>query len=134
MHNTFTAQSDVDWALQYSDRLWWCLCPKANLYIEGRLPDVDMLASSVSKRIVIGTDSYASNTSLSILEELKTLAHHFPDLSLQELISWSTKNGAEFFGWKELGTLEKGKRPGINLITGVKEGRLTDGSAVTKLI
>jgi cytosine/adenosine deaminase-related metal-dependent hydrolase len=51
---------------------------------------------------------------------MKTISHHAPFIELGTLITWATKNGAEFlrFGDK-LGTLEKGKQPGINLIEGV---------------
>lgn len=136
VHNTFTQPEDVDWVLRYTPQAWWCLCPNANRYIEGRLPDIPMLSSKAHDRIAIGTDSYASNSSLSILEELKTIAAEYPDIPLDSLLQWSSKNGAAFFGWKDLGTLEKGKRPGINLLTGVdvSGGRLTASSGVRPLL
>ncbi len=34
VHNTFTSQADVDFALAQHKDLYWCLCPNANLYIE----------------------------------------------------------------------------------------------------
>src|SRR5215217_2141187 len=43
VHNTFTSAEDVAFAEAAHKSLFWCLCPKANLYIENRLPDVDML-------------------------------------------------------------------------------------------
>jgi cytosine/adenosine deaminase-related metal-dependent hydrolase len=136
VHNTFTLPEDVDWVLRYTPQAWWCLCPNANRYIENRLPDISMLAGKVNDRIVIGTDSYASNTSLSILDELKTITAEFPQLPLDTLLRWSAKNGAGFFGWKDLGTLEAGKRPGINLLTGVDAagGRLTASANVQPLV
>lgn len=114
VHNTFTAKEDIEWAKNYSDVLWWCLCPNANLFIENRLPDVEMLAEHVPGRITIGTDSYASNGSLSILDELKTLTKIFPGIPLETLIGWATCNGAEFLGFSTMGSIEKGKKPGLN--------------------
>jgi cytosine/adenosine deaminase-related metal-dependent hydrolase len=120
VHNTYTQKKDVDWVKNYSDMVWWCLCPNANLFIENRLPDVTMLAQEVSDRITIGTDSYASNWSLSVLDEIKTLSERFPEIPLEELIRWASKNGAEFLGVsKTLGTIEKGKKPGLNHLVDV---------------
>ncbi|HIO68792.1 MAG TPA: amidohydrolase, partial [Flavobacteriales bacterium] len=43
-----------------------------------------------------------------------------PSIELATLISWATNNGAKFLGVdSELGSFEKGKRPGINLIYNV---------------
>ena len=136
VHNTYTTQEDINWAHLYSPDIYWCFCPNANLYIENRLPDFQVFIDN-SCRILTGTDSYASNRSLSILEELKTISEHAPKISLDTLLRWSTLNGAEFFGWKnELGSLEKGKKPGLNLITGVNTDTLslTPSSAVKPLI
>jgi cytosine/adenosine deaminase-related metal-dependent hydrolase len=77
--------------------LYWCLCPNSNLYIEQKMPPVDLLVSEGCP-IVIGTDSLSSNTSLSIINELKTIHSHFPSFSLETLIGWATINGAKALG------------------------------------
>ena len=59
--------------------LFFCLCPSANLYIGNGLPDMDLLMQS-GFPIVLGTDSLASNTQLSILAEMKVLKEHFPQI------------------------------------------------------
>lgn len=124
VHNTFTSREDVEWAAGESPETWWCFCPKANLYIENRLPDITNFRP-VFNRILLGTDSLASNHGLSILEEMKTLLFRNPWLSLQEVMPWATRNGARFFGLEQtFGSLEKGKRPGINLLEGVDTERL----------
>ncbi len=136
VHNTYSTPEDINWAHLYSSVLYWCFCPNANLYIENRLPDFQSFIES-SCRILVGTDSYASNKSLSILEELKTISHHSPKIKLDTMLRWSTLNGAEFFGWKkQLGSFEKGKCPGINLITDVNTETLslTVSSAVKPLV
>jgi len=136
VHNTYTGVNDIETAESHSRNIWWCFCPNANLYIEGQLPDVGLFVSKGVK-ITIGTDSYASNTSLSVLEELKTISHRFPAISLETLLMWATRNGADLLGFqKELGTFEIGKTPGINLIENIdlKTLRLTKDSRVRKLI
>ena len=62
--------------------------------------------------ICVGTDSLASNDSLSIVEELKAI----PDVPLPELYAWATINGARALGMEsDMGSVEVGKRCGLVL-------------------
>ncbi len=113
--------------------LFWCTCPNANLYIENKLPGYNnFIAENVC--ITIGTDSLASNRSLSVLDELKTIAKHYPEISLQTLLLWATKNGADFLGFKQLGTIEKGKKPGLNLLKNMDGLKISEKTEVQKLV
>ncbi|HOW31512.1 MAG TPA: amidohydrolase family protein, partial [Bacteroidales bacterium] len=112
VHNTFATGADIGFARQNFPQLTWCFCPNANQYIENRLPDIPLFIENECD-IVLGTDSLASNYQLSILEEMKTISKHFPFIPLQEMLGWATLNGARFFGFDKLGSLEKGKSPGI---------------------
>lgn len=112
VHNTFTSDADIAFAQNSGYRLHWCLCPNANLYIEGRMPPVDMLRKH-GVSIVLGTDSLASNHVLSILEEVKTLQRHCGNLPLEEMLSWATRNGARALDCGGVGSFEKGGRPGL---------------------
>lgn len=132
VHNTYTTSEDVERARELG-KPWWCLCPGANMYIESRLPNVPMFIEK-GLQLVLGTDSLASNDSLSILEEMKLLAKHFPEIGLEQLLRWATRNGAAFFGWNHLGTFEKGKRPGVNLITGLDGIGFKEDTSVKPLI
>jgi aminodeoxyfutalosine deaminase len=119
VHNTVSEKEDIAFAKEHFKNLYWCFCPNSNLYIENKLPDFGIFMDEGCK-ITLGTDSLAANHSLSILDEMKTIAHHAPFIELEKLISWATRNGAEFLHFDDkLGTLEKGKQPGINLIQGV---------------
>ena len=134
VHNTFTNKEDIEWANNYSKMIWWCFCPNANLYIENALPDFSLF-KNLKNRLTIGTDSLASNQNLSVLEELKTIQNNTNSFSLDDLLKMATQNGADFFEFKELGSFEKGKIPGVNLITNVdlKGLKLTPQSAIKKL-
>lgn len=118
VHNTFTRASDINFLKENNlfDRIWLSLCPKANLYIEGQLPDVPMLQNQNCK-ITIGTDSLASNDTLSILDEMIEIQTTFPEISIETLLTFATKNGADYFGWNDLGAFTPGARPGIINIT-----------------
>src|SRR3546814_2174391 len=65
---------------------------------------------------------------------MKILSRHFPQIGLEQLLQWATLNAARFFGWDHLGSFEKGKRPGVNLITGVTAGRLGEDVRVRSLV
>jgi cytosine/adenosine deaminase-related metal-dependent hydrolase len=150
VHNTYTSKEYILWAINYfkdeSDKisdlksqisnLFWCFCPNANLYIENNLPDYQSFIDA-GAICTIGTDSLASNHSLSVLDELKVITKHSPQISLQTLLTWATLNGASFLGFdKELGSIEKGKSPGLNLITDVDLNtlRITPDSKIKKLL
>jgi cytosine/adenosine deaminase-related metal-dependent hydrolase len=86
------------------------------MYIENALPPVEMLRKK-NANIVIGTDSLSSNVSLQMLDELKMLQQHFPLLSLHEILSWATLNGAKALGVDaRFGSFEVGKQPGVVLL------------------
>lgn len=115
VHNTVSNKADITFAKAHNPNLYWCLCPQANLYIENALPNVDLLIDEKVK-ITLGTDSLASNHQLNILSEMITLQKH-KQVTFEKLLSWATINGAEFLALdKELGTIEPGKKPGLNLI------------------
>ena len=115
VHNTFSSKADVNYAKTQHHKLYWCLCPNANLYIENALPDVEVLKNEAVK-ITLGTDSLASNHQLNILAEMQTL-QEYQNISFEELLTWATLNGAEFLGIdSQYGSLSEGKKPGINLI------------------
>lgn len=115
VHNTF-AEKDLIEKIRIRENLYWCLCPNSNKFIENRIPPVDLLIEE-NCDLVIGTDSLASNNSLSILSELITLQENFPSLSIPELIKWGTINGARALGEDDnYGKIEPGKKPGLVLI------------------
>jgi len=144
VHNTFTTSEDLKWVEQITHRsfshltsqvpdLFWCTCPNANLFIENKLPDYNLFVTE-NLKMTMGTDSLASNWSLSILDEIKTISKHVPEISLQNLLTWATKNGAEFMDLNDLGTIEKGKKPGLNLLENVDGIKITEKTSVKKLI
>ena len=117
VHNTYMARQELRWAMANHKRLFFCACPRANLYIEGRVPDV-MMWLDEGATVCIGTDSLASNQSLSMADEMNTLLREVKGLSLHQAIGMATLNGAKALGLDQrLGSLEKGKRPGVVLIT-----------------
>ncbi|MEK7224461.1 MAG: amidohydrolase family protein [Bacteroidota bacterium] len=126
VHNVHTSEEDIAFAKNSGLQLHWCLCPNANQYITGQLPDIDMLMKNDCE-IVLGTDSLASNHQLSILEEIKTIQKHFPHIEMETMLRWATSNGAKALQMDSLfGSFERGKKPGVVLfdLTQAKAKRL----------
>ena len=103
------------------------VCPLSNLFIHNLLPPIPLMRAA-GLRICVGTDSLSSNDLLSPVAELYCLQQHFPEVPLGELLTWASRNGADFLGRASLGTLEAGKKPGLVLIDHLEDGRLTAAS------
>ena len=116
VHNSFTSVSDIGAVQATNTDAYWCLCPSANQYIENTMPPVQLLREQHANMIV-GTDSYASNWSLNMLDELKKIQRHHPEIPLAEMLTWITSNGARALQMENtLGSIEKGKKPGLVFI------------------
>jgi aminodeoxyfutalosine deaminase len=134
VHNTCTNLKDIYFIKRFDRKVHFCFCPGANLYIENRLPKVELFVDQ-GFNLTLGTDSLASNTKLCILNEMRILQEKFPSLSTERLIQWATINGAKFLGIDDdKGTIEPGKTPGLNLITGLDGLNFTSDTKVRRLI
>jgi aminodeoxyfutalosine deaminase len=117
IHNTFMPEEDVLFANEYAAinalSLVYCLCINANLYIENKVPPIDRFMKK-NCHIVLGTDSYSSNWQLNIWSEVQSVRKHFPHIPFETILQWATLNGAKALQWDdELGSFEKGKKPGV---------------------
>lgn len=73
------------------------LCPRSNLHIGGRLPDLRAVRTS-GLPYVLGTDSLASTPDHDLLGEVAVLAEDFPDVPADELLEAATTRGAKALG------------------------------------
>ena len=120
IHNTYMSEEDILWTNSYASEnhleLVYCFCPNANLYIENKLPQIDLYINH-NCQVVLGTDSYSSNWQLSMAKEVKAIHTNYPQIPLPTILQWATINGAKALRWDDiLGSFEKGKKPGVTLI------------------
>lgn len=148
VHNVHTSEKDILFQRQLSAHrpeaaVFYCLCPNANLYITDQLPDLRLFTqplpgSAADKPVaalVLGTDSLASNHQLSICEEMKILQQRFPFLSVALLLQWATSNGARALQMEDdLGSFDKGKKPGVVLIENANDQHLLADAASKRLL
>ena len=82
-------------------------CPRSHHYFyHTDHPVLQLVESGIN--VAIGTDSLASNWSLSLLDELKFLARAQPCIRPETLFDMVTCNGAKALGLAQVGRLEKG--------------------------
>ncbi len=140
----FQAVSDDRWPVheeinpsighQSLANLFFCLCPNANEYISGILPEIDLLIKHHCK-IVVGTDSLASNHQLNILEELKTVQKKFPHIETATLLQWATLNGADALQLDDVvGSFKTGKTPGVILIENINNKKIGSSAVARRII
>lgn len=119
VHNTYTQKKDLD----LLEKVFFCFCPNANLYIENRLPDYSLF-ENYKNYITIGTDSLASNDQLSIVNELNIILKN-SKFSVAEVLKFATLNGATFLKVNNVaGSITQGKKPGLNNLIITKQGTL----------
>jgi cytosine/adenosine deaminase-related metal-dependent hydrolase len=95
-----------------------CICPGSNRYLGvGVAPVPQMLAKGI--RVVLGTDSSASNPYLSLWREIAVLREDHPSIEPIEIIRMATRNGAELMGIAdEIGSLEPGRSSSFLAVSG----------------
>ena len=133
VHECCMDQEGIDAAKVVMNHPFVAICPLSNLFIHNALPPIDLMRRN-SLKVCVGTDSLSSNDDLNIVDELFCLQRNFPEVPLGELLTWASRNGAEFLAKPEFGTLEPGKRPGLVLIDNLDaDGRLTAASKSRRL-
>ena len=117
IHAVHVTPSDV--ALLKERGVTVVLCPRSNqrLFV-GCAPH--HLLKGAGLPLAVGTDSLASNDSLSLWDEIRYLNEIAPDtFSAEELVTMATLGGARALGIEaSTGTLEPGKRADFQVLTG----------------
>jgi len=94
VHNTCTTEEDIIWAKEYAASsgisLVYCFCVNANLYIENKLPPLELFMKHGCE-MMLGTDSYSSNTQLKISAEIATIRERYPMISYETVLGWAAR-------------------------------------------
>lgn len=135
VHNVCLSQDDIDAARKVMNNVYWAICPLSNQFIHDALPPVRLMREN-GLDVMIGTDSLSSNDDLDMVKEMYCLHENFPEVGMNELLSWASLNGARFLSKEdELGSLTPGKKPGLVFIGNLDgEGCLTAESRSERII
>ena len=135
VHNVCLAQDDIDAAKKVMNNVWWAICPLSNIFIHNALPPISLMREN-GLAIALGTDSLSSNDDLDMVAEMICLHNNFPEVPMNEILTWASLNGARFLSKESvLGTLEAGKKPGVVRISAIDaEGFVTSDSKSERVI
>lgn len=135
VHNVCLDQDDIDAARKVMKNVYWAICPLSNQFIHDALPPVRLMREN-GLDIMIGTDSLSSNDDLDMVREMYCLQENFPEVRMNELLSWACLNGARFLSKESvLGSIAQGKKPGLVFIGNLDgEGCLTAESRSERII
>ena len=135
VHNVCLQQSDIDAVKQTMNNAYFAICPLSNIFIHNALPPIDLMRKN-GLAIALGTDSLSSNDDLDVMKELVCLHENFPQVPMNELFTWASRNGARFLGKDNvLGSIAVGKRPGIVHVSALDEnGCITAESRSRRII
>ena len=136
VHNLYSTKEEIQEVNKTLPYSFFVFCPLSNLFIENKLPDINLFLE-FSDKITLGTDSLASNKSLSILNEMKQINKVDPTIAFDKLLQWASLNGAKALKIDHhYGSLEKGKTPGVNLISNFDFDvmQITENSAVKRIV
>lgn len=99
--------------------------------------DINSLDRNQIDNFCIGTGSLGSHTRLSVYDELKEIQQSLSEFTCWDLIKMGTINGARSLELESIfGSLEVGKKPGLNLLTKIdyEQQKLTKESELTILV
>ncbi len=135
VHNVCLEQEDIDAVKKVMNNPYFAICPLSNIFIHNALPPIELMRGN-GLAIALGTDSLSSNDDLDIVKELVCLHENFPQVPMNEMLTWACFNGAKFLKKDEvMGTLSVGKRPGVVRISGVDgNGFVTKDSRSVRVI
>ncbi len=114
VHNTFADKNDLAAIAKKIKNPYFVLCPSSNLNVESRLPDYKVF-SGFENKLLVGTDSLATNDDLDIVKEINLLLQ--AGFNEETVLYAATLNGAKALAFeKDYGSFEKGKKPGAVIL------------------
>lgn len=134
--NTFTTLNEIQLTETTSKKIYWILCPSSEKAAGNPMPDFTAFYRNEAI-VALGTGDAPLSEDTGILNELKLVNYHAPFVPLEELLSWSTLNGAKALRMENThGSLEPGKKPGILLLKNINLSALkfTQNTEVQRLV
>lgn len=97
VHGNYLDQAEHGFLAEQRDKLSLVYCPRTHAFFgHEKYPLPELLDAGV--QVAIGTDSRASNPDLSLWNELRFVAEHFPSLNPETVLELGTIRGAKALG------------------------------------
>jgi aminodeoxyfutalosine deaminase len=116
IHGNYLAEDEFRFLGRHAENMSVVFCPRTHAYFApGPYPLAQLLAAGAN--VALGTDSRASSPDLSLLAEMRWVAHHHPDVEPAEILRLGTIAGAKALGLEALtGSLTAGKRADLAFV------------------
>jgi len=116
IHGNYLSDEEIAFLAAHGDRMSVVYCPRThNFFGHTAYPLAKMLAAGA--RVVLGTDSRASNPDLNLLRELRFAAQQHPDVSPARLVQLCTRDAAEALGiGGDAGSLDVGMPAEVTVV------------------
>ncbi|MFV0445432.1 MAG: amidohydrolase family protein [Planctomycetaceae bacterium] len=119
IHGNYLTTEELDFVAS-QPQMSVVYCPRTHAAF-GHTPHPWQAMQARGIRVILGTDSRASNPDLSLIRELQFLQQTFPQTPTATLLKMVTSDAAEALGQSQLlGTLSPGKRARLTVITPAK--------------
>ena len=96
IHGNYLSPDDIRFMARHPN-MATVYCPRTHAFF-GHTPHPIRQLLSAGARVVLGTDSLASNPDLSLWKELQFVATHFPDISIPRVLTMGTTDAADSLG------------------------------------
>ena len=96
IHGNYFSQDDIQFVARHAN-VATVFCPRTHAFF-GHPPHPIRQLLAAGARVVLGTDSRASNPDLSLWKELQFVATNFPDISIPRLLAMATTDAADALG------------------------------------
>lgn len=115
VHCVHVNELEIKFLAQSGTRV--CLCPGSNRFLgAGKAPVPELLDAGIL--LGLGTDSLASNSVLSVWNEMQLLAQDHPGIEPESILAMATLGGAKILGINhDFGRLAKGMSARMLLVT-----------------
>jgi aminodeoxyfutalosine deaminase len=109
IHGNYLDDEEIAFVAEHRDRMSIVYCPRTHAYFgHAPYPLMEMLNAGV--RVVLGTDSRASNPDLCLLSEMRFIAARFNKLSPATIVEMATLSAATALGiGSQVGSIEPSK-------------------------
>lgn len=109
IHGNYLSADEIAFVANHRQRMTVVYCPRTHAYFQ-HAPHPLRALLAAGAMVAIGTDSRASNPDLSMLAELRFVAHRYPELQPRTVLALGTIAAARALGrHDDAGSLEPGK-------------------------
>ena len=130
IHGNYLDEDEIAFLARHRRTMSVVYCPRTHAFF-GHAPHPVERLLAAGARVALGTDSRASNPSLSMLDEMRFLARARPGIPREQIVQLATLFGAEALGVGDrTGSLEAGKQADMVLVSAAQGQRYDPYSAV----